>query len=1356
MSESTTIEPEAAPSIPVEVLAGYVPDLVLRRLASRPTAEPEAEVIEAAVMLADVCGFTSLSERLAAPGQGGAEALMGALNNYFGPLIETIAAHGGDVVKMAGDALVAVWSTEALGEPLTRAALRAVRCAREVQATLRDYRVAEGIRLSSKAGIGVGTLLVMGVGGGRMRRELLIDGASLVDVGNAEKQATAGDVVLGPGAWSLVRDAADGQPLKDGCVRLVDLRDVPPPRRLDAADPGPGAGAALTPYIPGAIRDRLAAGQGAWLAELRPLTVLFVKLGHLDERDPRTPGLAQAAFHEAQEALYRHEGSLNKLSVDEKGVTIVAAMGLPPLGGPNDAVLALAAAEDIRARLATLGLRCPIGVATGRVYCGEAGNARRREYTIIGRVVNLAARLMQAGEDTDAIHCDEATRRAAARAFRFEALPPRAMKNIGGKVPLFRPIGRAERGDDHRPIVGRELERAVLAARLDALREGQGGAIVLEGEPGIGKSRLVAAFLEDADARDVTRLVAAADAIERTTPYLAWRPLFERLFEVDGLDDPDARRARVLEGLDAAGAPADLAPLLDAVLPIDLPESDRTAFMAGQARADSTNDLLAGMLRAAARRGPLAIVVEDLHWLDSASEALLRKVSAEVAPALIVATTRPTGDGPAIPGAERVVLAEMTEADTRALACQRLGVATLPPEVVDLVHRRSQGNPFFTEELTMALLDSRRIVVDEAARACRVAEGVDLKAVELPDRVQGVISGRIGRLPPAQQLTLKVASVIGRLFELRLLVDIYPQATARPEVRGHVERLRALNLVRREDPEPDLSYLFRHVITRDVVYEMLPEGQRRPFHRQVAEWYERTQAADLDPYLALLAYHWSQAGEEGRAIGYLEQAGDLALRGGAYQEAAAALEEALRLADRARPAIEPGRRARWEYQLGEAYLSLGRLGHGREHAERALALLGRPAPKGAGLAAGFAWQVPLQVFRRLRPARGLNPADPSRPGLLLASSTYTLIGQLCYYDQKMAEGVFAALRSLNLAEGAGASAELARSYAVMCIAAGLVPLRAAAAVYGRRALEVADRLDDPPTRAWVLQLTGINDLGIGRWDDARRRLGEAVAIHHRLGDWRRWEESSGELARLEYYLGEFERASARFAEFGAEARRRGHVQAIAWSLHGRAKISLRLGRLDEALAFLDESKALPADAVGAGDEILREGLRALIHHHRGDLDAARAAADAAACIIRRSPPMVGYSLEGYSAVAEVYLALIEAGAADPSLPARARRARRALRGIARVFPTGLPRARLCDGLSHRLAGRPRRAQSSWRRGLDLAESLAMPFEQALLHAAIGRHLDPHDPSRRRHLDQARARFERLGARWDLGKVPSAE
>jgi class 3 adenylate cyclase/tetratricopeptide (TPR) repeat protein len=1344
-------------SASIEVLTPYVPSVVLNWLTFAPGGLDEQGLtrFEAAAFFADISGFTILTERLASLGARGSEELSSALNAYFDRLIEGIVAHGGDVVKMAGDALIALWPVSD-GESLASATLRASRCGLDVQETLQDYQVAEGIRLSSKVGIGAGEVSALFVGGEKGRWELLMAGEPLAQIGHAEHLANPGDVVLSQAAWALIRDGSAGEPLEKGYVRLTKTRSILP-RPLEAIRSAVGAEARVRNFIPAAIRDRIDAGQTAWLAELRRITVLFVNLPPTDLDRPDALARAQSIVATVQAALYAHEGSLNKISVDDKGTMIVAAMGLPPLAHRDDARRGVQAATAIRERLDRLGVECSIGVATGRVYCGEIGNERRREYTIIGRVVNLAARLMQAANANHEVLCDEETARASRGCFQFEALPPRRLKNIEGLVPIFRPIDEIADCRGPRSVIGRRVERAKLHAQLEALRGGRGGVVVLEGEPGIGKSQLIADLVDRAGSLGVSTLVGAADSIERSSPYRAWRPLFQTLFNSLECCNDEARLTQILEWLGDDPERQLLAPLLNSVLPLDLPENELTTPMTGQVRLDNTNDLLLGLLCRASERGPTLFVIDDAHWMDSASWALALKVARRVCKALLIVASRPTDLAfpvehlALIQVADEILqLGNLSSEDALALACERLGVDALPRSAEDLILHKAQGNPLYCEELSYALRDAGLLAFEGGH--CQVAPGVDLASVGIPDSVEGIINDRVDRLAPSQQMALKVASVIGRLFSVRLVQDVYPIEPDRVEVPGHLHSLSRLELIRPDEPEPDLAYIFRHVIMRDVVYDLLPFAQRRRLHHAVASWYERTLADDLSPYYPILAHHWSLAEEDCKAIDYLEKAGEQALRRGAYREAADFLNRAIALHARCRPNTEPNRVARWEYQLGEAHLSLGHLVQSREHTERALSLLGRPVPSLVRLPAGYLSQFSIQLFRRLRPVRIAHPPAESCDARRLASSAYGLVGQLCYFDQDRAIGVYSALRALNLAECDSRTPELARALAIMCIACGLVPTHALAEIYRKRAFEIASELDDVAARAWVLLLTGMYDLGVGRWDRARVNLEEAVSTNRRLGDWRRWEESSGELGRLDYFCGDYEGSMRRFREFGEEAARRGHDQATAWGFHGRSKSLFRQGRFDEARALLDQSLALPNEALGGGDVILRGGLLAMLHVERRDWKLAREAADETSRVIRHSPPMASYSFEGYAGVTDAYLALWETGGGREVRRA-AWQAIASLRRIAGVYPIGQPRAWLCRGKAYRLDGRANRARWAWRNALQSAEALAMPFEQGLALLELGRHLDRDDPTSRNLLDRSRAIFERLGATHRLDHTP---
>ncbi len=210
----------------------------------------------------------------------------------------------------------------------------------------------------------------------------------------------------------------------------------------------------------------------------------------------------------------------------------------------------------------------------------------------------------------------------------------------------------------------------------------------------------------------------------------------------------------------------------------------------------------------------------------------------------------------------------------------------------------------------------------------RLAPGIpSLDSLNLPNTVQGVITSRIDRLSPTQQLTLKVASVIGRVFAYATLNAIHPIEAERILLRSSLAVLEKLDITPLETPEPDLSYIFKHSITRDVAYNLMLFSQRRELHKSTAEWYEQNYAADLEPHYGLLAHHYALAEELVKTIFYLEKAGQQALLSGAYVEAASYFEEAMRIADRDAKAlvIGSGQRARWERQLGDAYLGLGAL-----------------------------------------------------------------------------------------------------------------------------------------------------------------------------------------------------------------------------------------------------------------------------------------------------------------------------------------------------------------------------------------------------------------------------------------------
>ena len=1401
----------------LEELASYVPALVINQLGSDSAATliPSARSFSAAVMFADISGFTALTEYLAQRNPAEAEDLTRWLNKYFETLVNIVTAHGGDVMKFAGDGLLALWYAD--DEDLATLTYRALQCGLAVQVAMAPgaWSIFGATReppvpLKVRVGIGAGLVTLMHLGGVRGRWELLVSGAPLAQTGAAESEAQPGDVVMTPEAWYLVQQRCLGTPLAAGSVRLDALLELLPMRALPPPPLNPEIEAALNAYIPQAIRSRMAAGQTAWLAEQRRVTVLFINLPDLSDGAPLEQ--AQAAMRALQTSLYSFRGSISRLGTDAKGPTVVAAMGLPPVSLEDDAERGVRAALTVIEALARLGLRCYIGVTTGQAFCGSVGSQTRREYTMMGPIVNLSARLMQAVRTLDlasdmpdpTVICDEATVHTIRADLDFTRLTPIKVKGVAEPVAIFQPlpggsvptVGNLSPNRPSRSageLVGREREQVLINEQLGALaHERRSGAIMIEGDAGIGKSRLLDDLRRQATDLDLPTYCGAGSSIDQLSAYHAWRPIFGGLL---GLDSSQAHSLSELErALKPLGLSSDIerfAPLLSAVLPISGTEASLLSQLSPQARARNTRELLLHIIQRAASHTPLLIVLEDAHWLDSASWTLALALHQLGAPVLLAVALRPLASTLAeyqqllySPSTRHIRLDGLSAEAIRALLCQKFAVDSMPEPVWRFIAARSQGNPFFAEELAYALRDSGQLVV--AGGVARMAQELGgeplfsmaqtLRTMPLPDTVQGLITSRIDQLEPAQQLTIKVASVIGPVFPFETLQAIYPMEGEREDLRDHLFQMQQLGMLVIVSFEPELVYSFKQSLACEAAYNLMSYAQRRQLHRTLAELYERTYGSlelavrshalnraaarsgrqpghlhetHLAPHYALLAYHWQRADESARAINYLERAGEQALIGGAYQEAIDFFGEALALCGNtsALPDASALRRASWLRQLGEAHYGLGHLVESRELLEQALALLGMPMPASpAQQSIELVRELSRQVSHRLQPFALVSRERANSPILAEAACVYSLLSRLAYYDSQLSTTLYTALRGLNLAECVGYSPALTQSYAMMQIATAALP--GVAKIYQRRAQISARKLGHLPTLAWVAQSEGIMYAGLGQWAQAQAALEQALTIANKLGDHRRWAETQALLAWVVAFAGDLTTAQTMCREVYAEGTHHDDAQVRTWGLIGQAEVLLARGEGVQAGELLAEAERLLAENLDGArvEEIWTYGLIALSGLQRSNLALARYAVSAASKLMREMPPVALHALLGYAGVAEVYLLMWEqrayrSYAEKRAIVQAARDACAKMRRFAQIFPIGRPRTLQLLGLYAWLDGRPTLALARWGKALHLAKRLAMPLEQARAHRELGRHSV--GAARHAHLAAAAALFGRL-------------
>jgi hypothetical protein len=897
---------------------------------------------------------------------------------------------------------------------------------------------------------------------------------------------------------------------------------------------------------------------------------------------------------------------------------------------------------------------------------------------------------------------------------------------------------------------------------------------LLEGEAGVGKSRLIEEFLAHATSRGVECLIGSGDSIEQATPYYAWRSVFTQFLGLDMYDlgDREGRRAQVMHQIAGDAVLERLAPLLRDIVGVDIPDNDLTAAMTGEVRAYNTQDLLVHLLRRDIAANdilarPIAVVLEDAHWFDSASWALLRQVHEGVAPLLLLVAARPMNEpGPleyaslrASERTDRILLAALTLAETRDIVTQRLGHPTTE-SISRLIYERAEGNPFFTEELALALGESGVIRLENGIMdLIPAAAGTEWS---LPDTVQSTILARIDRLDPCQQLMVKVASVIGRTFAYDLLQQVYPVETDRPQLLQKLTELERLDLTLKETLESELTYLYKHETTREVAYSLLLFAQRRQLHKAVAESLELSSPPDFSALYPRLAWHWGRADEVEKTLFYLEKAGEQALLEGAYKEAAEYFREALlrqALPDENNPDLtNRHRRAHWERLLGEALLGLGSLPESRAALERAVALLGFPVPASSlRLALSLERAVSSQLVNRIFRYRFMRWSSLDRATLREAVLAYLRLIETYFYLAGPAETFNAVLQALNIAEAAGPSPELARAYALTGWIISMVPQFTLSDLYLRLANELVSKPEGRAALQPVRFFTGFSRLAAGRWPEGHAALEEAVQLAERLGDKRRWIEAVCGWSTLIHYKGEF----ARRVKMGADvlytsARRQGDLQAEAWGLLDQIESLIALGDLKRTMTLLQALTPFLEKDIGRSEQIWGYGLLAVGLLRSGQLAAAYDAARRANLVSVRQAPVAVYTFEGYAGAAEVLLALWENGAnltpiSGSEVAQSARQACHALKVYARVFPIARPRSWLCQGQLRWLSGHPTQGMNTWQRGLKMALQLQMPYEEGRSLYEIGRHHAEPTP-RRDYLERAALIFERLGAADDLGRT----
>jgi class 3 adenylate cyclase/tetratricopeptide (TPR) repeat protein len=865
----------------------YLPASLMHVVADGQSSDlPWHREVEGTMVMADLSGFTALSERLARLGDEGAERLTAIINSFFERMLKTASRYGGDTLTFGGDAILLLFDGP---EHATRGAVAALEMLKQVDRAAAVEADDGKVKIGMSVGAHSDSFVLAAAGLADDRAQLVVLGRGAEQTALAESQAERGQLAVSSTCKELLPDGSTLVPTGD-YWRVVGLGACASPRLTFGSPPLSSSQLSrLEPFLPPYARGRGEEGgaanpssltekradQSRLTPEHRRTVIVFVNILGLNKVIESAGVDAAVEQLQAYSTMLtrlaaRHQGFVLSSDIATKGSKLIVTFGAPvahEYAPANAARFAL----DLNAELRRSGLDLShkIGVNGGHVFAGEVGPPFRRQYTVMGDAVNLAARLMGAAEPGEALVSHKLLEYSGPALCARELAP---IKVKGKEQPVAVCVLEEERraggqlrggagsGPRRGRLFGRRAELDVIRQRWQQTRRGEGRTVLIEGDAGVGKTRLLEEALRGLpDSARVTR--AACFEHLQAAPFTPWVEALQSIFEI-ARDDSGGRRSELVQAYlqERLAEQVEFGSLLNPLLNLSLPQSQVVGSLDAQTRRQKLFELIARILAEAARDGGHVVVMEDLHWMDESSMALaghLASHSAE-APILLLLTNRPTEIPADLEGTHvtRVDLAELSESESLAMVREALDVADLPAEVGEAVYAKTKGNPLFLEEVIHSLQAPG--VIDRILAASSVTRAAELAALAIPDRVQGLLMSRIDRLPPDTREVLKTGSVVGRSFGAQVLAGIDDELLRPVALDRALEDLIGAALVVRGEGADGSTVTFRHALVQDVAYESMPFARRRDLHGRVARYLDATQSPSDH---ALLVHHYRHAGD---------------------------------------------------------------------------------------------------------------------------------------------------------------------------------------------------------------------------------------------------------------------------------------------------------------------------------------------------------------------------------------------------------------------------------------------------------------------------------------------------------------
>ena len=831
---------------------------------------------EGTVMFADLSGFTNLSEKLTAKGKEGSEEISRIINEVFEDIISLITDADGSVYKFGGDAVTVFFPNKVSKKSVLITAV-------EIQNAIKKFDRIETIAGECSIRIKIGIAYGYSVIGmlGDENKQYFIAGDTLDTACECEHHAEQGEIIV---SNKLTEDLPKDQYEKKGDFFKINIPSLISDKSYKKLKKKSFEQEDIDWFREFIDRELVIREEAGALekGELRNCAVIFLNFTGVEYNEKFDYKILNDFYSLTASTVKKYQGFINKIDMGDKGNKIIALFGAPVSTEKNEE-FSLRAIREIKLNKPER-INIKAGVNNGNIYFGVVGASNRREFTVIGNTVNLSARLMASAGDNEIIISGKIKDRVAEietgeeRKLRLkgvtELFSAYEFKSVldSRKSKRIKLIGRIREQDEYRSAI--EKKKSIL--------------INIKAEAGLGKSVMLNKMLEERKKNAVCYLVSCL-SYTKDNPYYAVKEFIAKFAGVNILDKniEKLKKLKILMKRINEEENTDLYASF-------LSWSDKKINISDPGLKDFFADVSLTIFNKIISEDKAVFYLEDAHWIDSSSAGLflnlLNILDPELNPGSINFVFRP--DSIMKPFEENgnsytVELNNLEYDEGKEFLIEKFNLANIPGKIYEQIHQKTKGNPFFMEEILLGLKnDGNLIEVKSEFSETKYRIKPSIKSIKIPDNVNDIVLSRIDKLDENSKTVLKIASVIGRIFQFDILKQLQnlKEIASQLDIRDSLFDLTKVDLTIFEETSEN-EYLFKHAITQEVAYETLLYSLRRKYHLSIAQLYEKNHADNISAAYELLAFHYRHTNDKDKAKYYLLKSAESAKNKFSYKEA---------------------------------------------------------------------------------------------------------------------------------------------------------------------------------------------------------------------------------------------------------------------------------------------------------------------------------------------------------------------------------------------------------------------------------------------------------------------------------------